>query len=611
MSFVKTLKKALGFSDSEMEEEELEGIDARVTPLRSRSEKDCAISQEEQPAVVQPNLEETGICRSDAQADAVAKGDIASEKNITPDAIFESVVKIFNEALPDFLHSSVDEKSQREYLYSALDASMKSYIESLSDRVNRDCSHRFENERRNMQIEMDELRKKVQKEETDSSESKKLQLSAERQKRALNERLHELEKQLSTLQAENEQYVLENKSLMNKLRVSSLTGGVSDGQTDTAMMEKMEELAHGIETLQAELSAQKELTAKAEREAKENLVALDMNRRKFTSSTESWQTEIAEKDEQIAAARAQADKLVLEVGKLNEALEQAKIKDEFGGAMINDLQGKVVEARDEAEAIRCKLVDAEAELASLRVEHTRLEAERASLSERLDEANESLRVVEEMHGQLDKLEDARKQNESVQRHQKDEIHALTEQLKRHELEKAEYVEAMIIKENTIRNLEDQADSLRKTIENNQYEHARSENVLRAEIDRLKSIVVKSEDKTSNYPSGSETLSFASEPMVSDGDTLEVFPATSRQETAGSKTPNDAGDIKRKGGKRGRKPKVRISAIDETIEETDWLIATPPAGKKPQQPRQDNSNEFGYKEPDRKITPDHPAQMSLW
>ena len=87
MSFVKTLKKALGFSDSEMEEEELEGIDARVTPLRSRSEKDCAISQEEQPAVVQPNLEETGICRSDAQADAVAKGDIASEKNITPDAI--------------------------------------------------------------------------------------------------------------------------------------------------------------------------------------------------------------------------------------------------------------------------------------------------------------------------------------------------------------------------------------------------------------------------------------------------------------------------------------------------------------------------------------------
>ena len=314
-------------------------------------------------------------------------GDIASEKNITPDAIFESVVKIFNEALPDFLHSSVDEKSQREYLYSALDASMKSYIESLSDRVNRDCSHRFENERRNMQIEMDELRKKVQKEETDSSESKKLQLSAERQKRALNERLHELEKQLSTLQAENEQYVLENKSLMNKLRVSSLTGGVSDGQTDTAMMEKMEELAHGIETLQAELSAQKELTAKAEREAKENLVALDMNRRKFTSSTESWQTEIAEKDEQIAAARAQADKLVLEVGKLNEALEQAKIKDEFGGAMINDLQGKVVEARDEAEAIRCKLVDAEAELASLRVEHTRLEAERDSLSERLDGAN--------------------------------------------------------------------------------------------------------------------------------------------------------------------------------------------------------------------------------
>lgn len=74
---------------------------------------------------------------------------------------------------------------------------------------------------------------------------------------------------------------------------------------------------------------------------------------------------------------------------------------------------------------------------------------------------------------------------------------------------------------------------------------------------------------------------------------------------------EAAEGKRKGGKRGRKPKVRISAIDETIEETDWLIATPPAGKKTTQTRQEDSNEFGYKEPDRKITPDHPAQMSLW
>ena len=50
MSFVKTLKRAFGFSDSEMEEEELEGIDARVTPLRDRCDKTASQMREEQPA---------------------------------------------------------------------------------------------------------------------------------------------------------------------------------------------------------------------------------------------------------------------------------------------------------------------------------------------------------------------------------------------------------------------------------------------------------------------------------------------------------------------------------------------------------------------------------
>lgn len=608
MSFVKTLKRAFGFSDSEMEEEELEGIDARVTPLRDRCDKNASQMREEQPAA--QAAEKTDADNDTPDRAAAASADPATisavvENSVTPDAIFESVVRIFNESLPDFLHSSVDEKSQREYLYRALDASMKEYIENLTERAGKDCSQRFENERRSMQMEMDELRKKVQKEESDSSESKKLQLSAERQKRALNERLHELEKQLATLQAENEQYVLENKSLMNKLRVSALTGGSSDvGDADAAVVEKLEELTRDIDTLKEELSAQKELTAKAEREAKENLMALDMNRRKLASSMETWQSESTEKDELLAAARAHADKLASEVEKLREALEQAKVKDEFGGAMINELQTKAVEARDDAEQARNELI-------ALRSENTRLEAERASLSEKLDEANESLRVVEDMHAQLDKLEEARMQNESVQRHQKDELLLLGEQLKRQEQEKNEYAEVLAAKENTIRTLEDQTDSLRKTIENNLYEHARTESLLRAEIDRLKAIAGKQAEKQRATEHTEETPSLISEPPIADAaDTLEVFTASGEAATEKAPVP-EAAEEKRKGGKRGRKPKVRISAIDETIEETDWLIATPPAGKKTPQTRQEDSNEFGYKEPDRKITPDHPAQMSLW
>ena len=38
MALFKKIKPAFGFSDSETEEEELEGIDARVTPLRRKAE---------------------------------------------------------------------------------------------------------------------------------------------------------------------------------------------------------------------------------------------------------------------------------------------------------------------------------------------------------------------------------------------------------------------------------------------------------------------------------------------------------------------------------------------------------------------------------------------
>ncbi len=52
--------------------------------------------------------------------------------------------------------------------------------------------------------------------------AKQAQLSAERQKRALSERVHDLESKVLKLEADCEQYDLEKKSLMNKLKVASV-----------------------------------------------------------------------------------------------------------------------------------------------------------------------------------------------------------------------------------------------------------------------------------------------------------------------------------------------------------------------------------------------------
>ena len=136
------------------------------------------------------------------------------------------------------------------------------------------------------------------------------------------------------------------------------------------------------------------------------------------------------------------------------------------------------EMRSELESAKIRVEELSAEYLSLKVEHQ-------TTAERLGESLENLKVVEEMNRQLDALEKARQNNEAFLHKQKDEILQKSERLRQLELENKEYADAIRQKDDAIRRLEDVTDSLRKTIENNIYEHSQSESALRSEIDRLK------------------------------------------------------------------------------------------------------------------------------
>lgn len=537
MSFFNGLKKAFGFGEDDLDEE-VEGIDARVTPYRRRDEAER--SQEDAVgASADASVSLSDAARDAAQPHAAEPSALEAPAAVSPDVIFEAVVKIFNEALPQFLGESVDEKRQREYLYRALDGSMKSYLEQVAADARRHCGEQFEGERRSLHQEIETLREKARQEENGLEELKKQQLSAERQKRALSEKVHELEKLTATLQAENEQYMLENKSLLNKIRLTSVTASVAEGANDEteALAAKIEELNALVasqkaqnEALQAELEAQKaaaeaatseavkaetdalkEAAEKADREAKENMMALDSNRRKLTAVTEQLQTATAE------------------------------------------------------------------------VEHLR---------EQLEEANENLRIVEDLNEKMKKLEETHLRYEAEKRTLRDQLLAQKEELAKRDEEKRTYDEVIAMKDNRIRTLEDQAGSLRKTIENNLYEHARTEGVLREEIERLNNrryqLKEEKQEASAAEPSPADTPAPADAPVAAPAE--------------------DAAKEAKPKSRRGRKPKMKISAIDESITDTDWLVASPPAKKKGEA---EDAPEFGYHEPEHRPTPEHPAQMSLW
>ena len=537
MSFFNGLKKAFGFGEDDLDEE-VEGIDARVTPYRRRDEAER--SQEDAVgASADASVSLSDAARDAAQPHAAEPSALEAPAAVSPDVIFEAVVKIFNEALPQFLGESVDEKRQREYLYRALDGSMKSYLEQVAADARRHCGEQFEGERRSLHQEIETLREKARQEENGLEELKKQQLSAERQKRALSEKVHELEKLTATLQAENEQYMLENKSLLNKIRLTSVTASVAEGANDEteALAAKIEELNALVasqkaqnEALQAELEAQKaaaeaatseavkaetdalkEAAEKADREAKENMMALDSNRRKLTAVTEQLQTATAE------------------------------------------------------------------------VEHLR---------EQLEEANENLRIVEDLNEKMKKLEETHLRYEAEKRTLRDQLLAQKEELAKRDEEKRTYDEVIAMKDNRIRTLEDQAGSLRKTIENNLYEHARTEGVLREEIERLNNrryqLKEEKQEASAAEPSPADTPAPADAPVAAPAE--------------------DAAKEAKPKSRRGRKPKMKISAIDESITDIDWLVASPPAKKKGEA---EDAPEFGYHEPEHRPTPEHPAQMSLW
>lgn len=107
-------------------------------------------------------------------------------------------------------------------MFDALDESMKAYILSLDAAARQRCEALWQQERQNLQSEMDKLKTQARQLEDKRSELKERQLSADRQKRALSERVHDLEAQVLKLEAEKEQYELENKGLINKAKVAAV-----------------------------------------------------------------------------------------------------------------------------------------------------------------------------------------------------------------------------------------------------------------------------------------------------------------------------------------------------------------------------------------------------
>lgn len=230
------------------------------------------------------------------------------------DAIFAQVLEVFNQSLPDFLKRSVDPEAQRRALIDSLDTGLREYIDSISESVKNYHEAVWNRRQADMAGEMAEIRRRSDEVEQRANGLKEKQLSADRQKRALIERLHDMEQQCASLQAEREQFELENRSLMSRLKagavqaedLETLRTQVDDlrKQLDEAYNRPDSALARVRDTLNNELEKAREGNDTLKEQMRVSAEMLEDMRRRHAESAatvKERESRIAALEEQIAS----------------------------------------------------------------------------------------------------------------------------------------------------------------------------------------------------------------------------------------------------------------------------------------------------------------------
>lgn len=203
MSFLNKMKRAMGFGAADTDEDEALYADSDT---ESAAAPPTPSDKEPAPAAPAAPLPQYAF-------DAVRR-----------DTIFALVVEEFNKALPEFLAKAVDPERQRRMLLGKLDDGIAAYLDSLSQLARLHSESMWKERQDQLSAQLEAVKQRAEEIERQAAEVRQKQLSADRQKRALTDRTHDLETQLARSESEREQYELENRSLVNRLKVAGIVG---------------------------------------------------------------------------------------------------------------------------------------------------------------------------------------------------------------------------------------------------------------------------------------------------------------------------------------------------------------------------------------------------
>ena len=339
MSFWNGMKRAFGFSP---EEEEEEGEYDSALPTYAEP----APTQRPVTPVHKPTTENGTPNRNIKKPESQNDDKKEIDSNLPAD-LFDAIINLFNEQQPDFVKSCLSTDAQRKYI-------IDSHSDSLKSRLSTGTS------------EMDVLKK----------ENRRLQLSVDRQKRALLDRINDLEAQIAKYNDEKEKIYtkkklpvdteqldkanakvaeleeelknqesirkqLETKIQMSDVLINDLRnqGAAARKELENAQEEQESVMAH----IQEQLDGFEQIKARKNAKIAERDKAIAANEQKIAESEQR----IAEYKQIIAESEKRTSELIEE----NESLRRTIENNLYNQATTErDLRSEIKELKEKLEA---------------------------------------------------------------------------------------------------------------------------------------------------------------------------------------------------------------------------------------------------------------------
>ena len=367
MAFFRKLRAAFGFGDDESEEE--------------LNEKFFFFFAQHRTLYINPfkkEEEEERIMESQGEEDiAVSSGATVVKNGVDelPIEMYNGVLSIINSTIPTFVRECLDVEAEKRAIAKALGPHIKGAIEKARKQIEENAQRKWDSERAEMsaRVEQAELAGKEAAERAEQDRAKVM--SADAQRKAVTERCRTLENRVAELEAEREQFDLENKSLINKVKVAQV-------HADDAAhyREEAEDLRKQI----AELKEKSASEVNAEAESR-------------------WSDEVARLQQEIAAKDADIDTLTKK--EQETATELAAVREELNEALAtldiaNEVQMQVDKLSDQIKARDAKITE-------MREQWNKKEAEAAKSYNEVNNANLDLKLKYDLlRAEAQKLRDA-------------------------------------------------------------------------------------------------------------------------------------------------------------------------------------------------------------